>query len=549
MTRSLHVLEGCSALRRFPITTDRMVIGSGADADIRLMDEGISHEHAEITLDNQQIRVRDLGSRNGTFLEGKRIDGIVIFETGQVLSLGSAALCLAEPSLRGTRRLLGLTGRLRGKDLPLSQQVVRLGRGKSLEIPLDDSAASRHHAEIRQEGGLSLLADCGSVNGSKLNGDLIRGIAPLRSGDRIQIGASIFAFLDGALEDLAGTSILGVRLLELIGQGSAGVIYQGIRETDSQTVAVKVFDPSVFRSHEDREGLHKALEATQHAKPSQHLMPIQMVRPWTQDHPAAAILPWATNGSLMALMQRHDGETKLIPPQIIASILCDAARGLSEAERQGIFHAGLRPGDILIDASGMGVISDLLLVDPKGHESSAGGLYPYYLSPEEVEGARPDALSNQFSLGCIAYQALTGTVPFAANRPELVRRARLTARLPAIRQFNQEVPEPLVKAVDRLLNRNRSDRYPAWDEFTSAMERILALGDSAVGPSARHSIVDSSPRVSVPQRASGRMRGRGIKTDSNMMAAQSPQSLRSLAPLAILAIALVLVLFVLWMLR
>lgn len=546
MTRSLHVLEGQQTLRRYPITADRVVIGSGQDAAIRLMDEGVSHEHVEILLEQQQLRVRDLGSRNGTFLDGKRIEGIVSWESGQVLCLGEAALCLAEPSLCGTRRLLGLSGRLRGHELPLSQQVVRLGRGKSLEIPLEDSSASRHHAEIRHEGGLSLLADCGSVNGSKLNGDLIRGVVPLRSGDRIQIGSTVFAFLDGALEDLVGTSIAGVRLLELIGQGSAGVIYRGMRETDSQIVAVKIFDPSVFRCAEDRDGLSKSLETTRQMKVSPHLMSVQSVGPWTQEHPAVAIMPWAENGSLASLLQRHDGATTLIPPQIIASILCDAARGLSEAEKQGFFHFGLRPGDILIDGSGTGLISDLLLVDPKGHEGSAGGLYPYYLSPEEVEGVKPDAISNQFSLGCIAYQALTGTVPFAANRPELVRRARLTARLPAIRQFNQEVPESMVKAVDRLLSRDRKDRYSAWDEFTLAMERVLALGDSATGPSARHSIVESSPRVSVPQRASGRMRGRGIKTDSSMMMAQAERSLRSLLPLAFLAIALLLVLFVIW---
>ncbi len=69
-----------------------------------------------------------------------------------------------------------------------------LGRGDDVDIRLEDTFASTHHAKVTRQGGLYVLEDLGSTNGTYLNGDLIRGPQPLHVGDRVRIGDSEFSY-------------------------------------------------------------------------------------------------------------------------------------------------------------------------------------------------------------------------------------------------------------------------------------------------------------------------------------------------------------------
>ena len=69
-----------------------------------------------------------------------------------------------------------------------------LGRG-DVEIVLEDPFASSRHARIERQGGVMVLEDLGSTNGTYLNEELLAGPQPLHSGDRIRIGDSVFTFL------------------------------------------------------------------------------------------------------------------------------------------------------------------------------------------------------------------------------------------------------------------------------------------------------------------------------------------------------------------
>jgi pSer/pThr/pTyr-binding forkhead associated (FHA) protein len=68
-----------------------------------------------------------------------------------------------------------------------------LGRG-DVEIVLEDPFASSQHARLEPQGGVTVIEDLGSTNGTYLNEELLRGPQPLHSGDRIRIGDSVFTF-------------------------------------------------------------------------------------------------------------------------------------------------------------------------------------------------------------------------------------------------------------------------------------------------------------------------------------------------------------------
>lgn len=71
-----------------------------------------------------------------------------------------------------------------------------MGRGDLAEIRLDDPFASSQHARLTVEGGVVILEDLGSTNGTYLNEELLGGPMPLHAGDRVRIGDSEFTFQD-----------------------------------------------------------------------------------------------------------------------------------------------------------------------------------------------------------------------------------------------------------------------------------------------------------------------------------------------------------------
>lgn len=72
-----------------------------------------------------------------------------------------------------------------------------LGRGDAAEIRLNDPYASSRHARVVLQGGIVMLEDLGSTNGTYLNEELLAGVAPLHNGDRVRIGDSEFTYEDG----------------------------------------------------------------------------------------------------------------------------------------------------------------------------------------------------------------------------------------------------------------------------------------------------------------------------------------------------------------
>jgi hypothetical protein len=82
-----------------------------------------------------------------------------------------------------------------GMEYEVGEGAV-LGRGDQAEIRLDDPFASSQHARLVRQGGIVVLEDMGSTNGTYLNEELLSGPQPLHPGDRVRIGDSEFTFQD-----------------------------------------------------------------------------------------------------------------------------------------------------------------------------------------------------------------------------------------------------------------------------------------------------------------------------------------------------------------
>lgn len=96
-------------------------------------------------------------------------------------------------STKGAPRLRVLTGAGTDNEIPLTRDVLVIGRASTADIRLDDTGVSRQHAEVRREGDDVVVVDLGSTNGTSVNG---RGVerARLTPGDRIELGRSVLVY-------------------------------------------------------------------------------------------------------------------------------------------------------------------------------------------------------------------------------------------------------------------------------------------------------------------------------------------------------------------
>ena len=107
----------------------------------------------------------------------------------EVTHAGSAAA--VEPRLIVERA----PGHAPGMEYEIGEGAV-MGRGEQAEIRLEDPFASGRHAQLLRHGGIVVLEDLGSTNGTYLNEELVTGPQPLHRGDRVRIGDSEFTYVD-----------------------------------------------------------------------------------------------------------------------------------------------------------------------------------------------------------------------------------------------------------------------------------------------------------------------------------------------------------------
>jgi pSer/pThr/pTyr-binding forkhead associated (FHA) protein/S1-C subfamily serine protease len=196
--------QGPVRIGRDPSSTIRV---SGDSAKV------VSTHHAEIRVERDGWVVADLGSRNGTYLNGRRLAAVTPLKTGDVIRLGesgpelrvaavgegpppSPEATLAEPAAAKPPevRAYGVTllAAATGKRFEARGTRIRLGRGSECEVhPVEpgDTIVSRVHAELTvgPSGGL-VVRDAESKNGTFLNGERINRAMPVRLGDKIMLG-------------------------------------------------------------------------------------------------------------------------------------------------------------------------------------------------------------------------------------------------------------------------------------------------------------------------------------------------------------------------
>jgi pSer/pThr/pTyr-binding forkhead associated (FHA) protein len=179
----------------------RMRVGRADHNQVVLADEMASREHAEFEVTEDEVMLHDLGSSNHTFVNEVQLTAPQPLHDGDRIRIGQSTLIFHQPQAKGpsvsgatllweTKEPLWLV-RGDGQSFALTRSLC-LGRAADNDLVLEGQSASQHHARIDLDAERAIVTDLGSSNGTWVNGQRISAPHPLRHGDRLQMGDSLF---------------------------------------------------------------------------------------------------------------------------------------------------------------------------------------------------------------------------------------------------------------------------------------------------------------------------------------------------------------------
>lgn len=155
------------------------------------------------------------------------------------------------------------------------------------------------------------------------------------------------------------------------------------------------------------------------------------------------------------------------------------ADALDHAHKQGVIHRDLKPGNILFDQYDNAFLTDFGIVKlAQGGNTSLTGSgvigTPAYMSPEQIHGeAALDGRSDIYTLGIILFEMLTGRKPYRADTPVKQMMAHVLNPIPQIREIKPDLPDEFEYVIQRVLAKEREQRFRTATELTQAITQTL----------------------------------------------------------------------------
>ncbi len=245
-----------------------------------------------------------------------------------------------------------------------------------------------------------------------------------------------------------------------VGRGGMSVVYRARDIRLNRTVAIKVLPPELaydpaIRTRFTREAQTSA--QLSHA----HIVPIYDVG--EREGIAYFVMALVSGGNLAALLAREPRQ----PIEEVRRLLSEIADALAYAHTRGVIHRDIKPDNILIDAdTGRAIVTDFGIaraIEAGTRLTITGNALgtPQYMSPEQAVGERDvDGRSDIYSLGVVAYQMITGRLPFSGGNTMALLLKHVNERPLPIVDLRPDAPKPLRDAIERALMKAPEDRWP-----------------------------------------------------------------------------------------
>jgi serine/threonine-protein kinase len=278
----------------------------------------------------------------------------------------------------------------------------------------------------------------------------------------------------GLLTGLApGARVAGYLLERLVGVGGMAAVYQARDERLGRVVALKLLaGDEAVRMRFVREA--RAVAAVDHP----HIIPVYAAG--EADGVQFIAMRFVAGGTLQGILRAAGA----LSPRRAAAFISPVASALDAAHAAGLVHRDVKPGNILVDSrrggpehaylTDFGIARAMLSA---GTLTVAGQFLgtPDYAAPEQVNGQPVNGRADQYALACVAFEVLSGTVPFKRELPIAVLYAHLSTPPPRLTAVRGDLPPAVDDVLAKAMAKDPDERYATCADFADALRDALAV--------------------------------------------------------------------------
>ena len=314
------------------------------------------------------------------------------------------------------------------------------------------------------------------------------------------------------LEALRQATLGEYEILAELGRGGMATVYLAHDLALDRKVAIKVLAPALLLMGEGMVERFKREARTAAAMSHPHIIPIYAVK--ESEHVLYFVMKYVQGRALDSIIR--DVGTLHIP--MVQTILAHAGDALGYAHRHGVIHRDIKSANIMLDEDGWAVVTDFgiaKVVQAEGLTMTGVTVgTPTYMSPEQCATRDVTGASDQYSLGVVAYEMLTGRLPFQANSTMSVMYAHFNERPRPVAELRPDCPPNLAAGVMRMLEKDPAQRWPSMDDIVAVCGR----------PSLRHDDPVRGEMITLAKAGPGSALMAELKTPTSPIVLSKPQA-------------------------
>lgn len=390
-------------------------------------------------------------------------------------------------------------------EIAIEKQHFSIGSAKDNDFVIEGGNVSRYHAEIFYDKNYNrfMVKDLKSTNGTYLQGKKLEShiAIAVSEGDYIQFSKIAFQFLyknsrdetiavkvdkvetgDVVVSDydfsinadnkklIKGTNDITYRLDANLKQGGMGTLYKATRLLDQTEVVIK------FLPEEELENSKSVFRFISEAKTIIDLKHENIVKGFDLYHDLKKcffVMEYIKGPSVYDLLVQE----RYLDVKQATDITLQITKALTYLERKKVYHRDIKPANI-IWANDLAVLVDFGIAKIFNigltSENYVMGT-AYYISPEQLSGAKLDIRTDIYSLGATYYHMATGIMPFTDQGflSEEVLSQRFYSTPKSAHLVNPDVPKSVSKLLDKMMTPSKDDRI-GTDKLITSLEKILS---------------------------------------------------------------------------
>lgn len=273
-------------------------------------------------------------------------------------------------------------------------------------------------------------------------------------------------------DPLVGQRVSNYEIIRRLGQGGMGVVYLARHVTLERDVAIK-FLAGQLSSNQDY--VDRFLREARSAAKLNHPNIISVYDAGSQDDVYYFVMEYVEGQDFARLLK----QVKRFPELEAIGHVRKAADAMAYAHQAGIIHRDLKPENLILTASSEVKVGDLGLAKEVNADDSSltmSGVVmgtPFYISPEQVRGARDvDHRTDIYSLGATLYHLVTGVVPYRGSSPAEIMSKHLTEPFPWPQAVNPELSEAVCRVMYKMMAKEPGERFANMREVSQVLGEI-----------------------------------------------------------------------------